>query len=133
MKLQPFALGLAAALLLSSCSWVGKLTGGDKTDEYKGASSRVAKPLEVPPELTAPTMDDRYAIPDPRDQTTYSSYAQRTGQAGGAGGAASAGPEVLPKIQGAHFHERHGRDEREQRRGRHQGPRHASSAARGGR
>ena len=100
MKLQPFALGLAAALLLSSCSWVSKLTGGDKTDEYKGASARVAKPLEVPPELTAPTMEDRYSIPDPRDQTTYSSYAQRTGQAG-TGGASPSGPEVLPRVQGA--------------------------------
>jgi outer membrane protein assembly factor BamC len=53
----------------------------------------------VPPELTAPGMDDRYSIPDPRDQTTYSSYAQRTAtqpQAAGGGG-----PEVLPKVQGA--------------------------------
>src|SRR6478672_4726246 len=100
MKLPHLALGLAAAFLLSSCSYLSKLTGGDKTDEYKSASQRVAKPLEVPPELSAPTMDDRYAIPDPREQTTYSSYAQRTGQ-GGQPAASGGGPEVLPKIQGA--------------------------------
>lgn len=85
---------LAAALLafLAGCSgW------GNKTTEYKGAAARASKPLEVPPELTAPGTDDRYAIPDPRAQTAYSQYSQRT-----PGAAPVAGPGgVLPPITGA--------------------------------
>jgi outer membrane protein assembly factor BamC len=55
------------------------------------------QPLEVPPELTAPTVDDRYAIPDPRAQTTYSAYTQRAVPAP-AGATANT---VLPKVEGA--------------------------------
>ena len=49
-------------------------------------------------------MDDRYAIPDPRAQTTYSQYSQRpnTPMVQGA-----SGPSVLPKIEGARM-ERYG-------------------------
>ena len=94
MTLLRIALALATAAALGGCSWFG----GSKSTEYKGAQARVAQPLEVPPELTSPTMDDRYAIPDPRAQTTYSAYSQRTGpQAGPAGGGA---PAVLPKVEG---------------------------------
>ncbi len=98
-----FALRLAVpavlALALAGCSMFG-----NKTPQYKGAQARVAQPLEVPPELTAPTMDDRYQIPDPRSQTTYSQYSQRTGPQGAGGAAASA---VLPKIEGVRV-ERYG-------------------------
>jgi outer membrane protein assembly factor BamC len=67
-----------AVLALAGCTAIGNLFGGDKkTTDYKGAQARASQPLEVPPELTAPTMDDRYAIPDPRAQTTYSAYSQR--------------------------------------------------------
>ena len=86
-------LALAAALVLAAgCSgW------GTKTNEYKGAQARASQPLEVPPELTAPTMDDRYSIPDPRTQTTYSAYSQKTAPA--ASGAPTM-PSVLPKFEG---------------------------------
>ena len=94
MKLSHLVVA-TAGLALSACSWFG----GSKTEEYKGAAARVAKPLEVPPELSAPSMDDRYSIPDPRDQTTYSAYAQRNAAQPQASG--PAGPEVLPKVQGA--------------------------------
>ncbi len=93
--LNRIALAGAIALALAGCSGFGS-----KSTEYKGAQSRVAQPLEVPPELTSPTVDDRYAIPDPKAQTSYSSYSQR-----GAGaislipGATST--TVLPKIEGA--------------------------------
>jgi len=80
----------AALFILAGCSgW------GNKSEEYKGASARAAQPLEVPPELTAPTMDDRYSIPDPRAQTTYSAYSQKPATAG-----APALPTVLPKFDG---------------------------------
>jgi outer membrane protein assembly factor BamC len=81
----------AALLVLAGCSgW------GTKSEEYKGAAARAAQPLEVPPELTAPTMDDRYSIPDPRAQTTYSAYSQKPA----ASGAAPVLPVVLPKFEG---------------------------------
>ena len=93
MTLLRLALPAALVLALAGCSGFGS-----KTTDYKGAQSRAAQPLEVPPELTAPTMDDRYAIPDPRTQTTYSAYSQR-GAAGTAPAATGAAP-VLPKIEG---------------------------------
>ena len=95
MMLLRIALATAIAAALAGCSgW------GAKSTDYKGAQARVTKPLEVPPELSAPSMDDRYAIPDPRDQTTYSAYSQRTagGQPSQPGVSA-----VLPKIEGVRF------------------------------
>ena len=90
-------IALPALLLAAGCS----LFGGNKTTEYKGAASRAGQPLEVPPELTSPTMDDRYSIPDPRAQTTYSQYQQRTqpGAAPGVTPAAAAASTVLPKFE----------------------------------
>ncbi len=84
-------LALSAALILATgCSMFGK------SNEYKGAQARAAQPLEVPPELTAPTMDDRYSIPDPRTQTTYSAYSQRPAVAGVP---AVASTSVLPRFE----------------------------------
>jgi outer membrane protein assembly factor BamC len=86
-------LALATALvLLAGCSWFGS----KKAEEYKGAQARAVQPLEVPPELTAPTMDDRYSIPDPRAQTTYSAYSQKPVPSA----AAPEVPVVLPKFEG---------------------------------
>ena len=93
MTLLRTAMAAAVALSLAGCSWFST-----KSADYKGAAARTTQPLEVPPELTAPTMDDRYAIPDPKAQTTYSAYsAQGTGQ----GTPAASGPAVLPKIDSA--------------------------------
>jgi outer membrane protein assembly factor BamC len=94
MTLARFAIPAAILLTAAGCSGFGT-----KSTEYKGAQGRIAQPLEVPPELTAPTMDDRYAIPDPRSQTTYSAYSQRNAAPGAA--TASGAPAVLPKIEGA--------------------------------
>jgi outer membrane protein assembly factor BamC len=79
----------AALVLLAGCSGFG-----NKSEEYKGAQARTVQPLEVPPELTAPTMDDRYSIPDPRAQTAYSAYSQKP-----TGSAAPEMPKVLPKFE----------------------------------
>ena len=90
MNRFPFLAISAALLLAAGCSGFGK-----KSEEYKGAQARAAQPLEVPPELTAPTMDDRYSIPDPRAQTTYSAYSQKPTPSG-----APTTPTVLPKFEG---------------------------------
>ena len=91
--LHRLALAAAAAALAAGCSGFGS-----KSTEYKGAQARTVQPLEVPPELSAPTVDDRYAIPDPKSQTTYSAYSQRNAAAPAPGANAST---VLPKIEGA--------------------------------
>jgi outer membrane protein assembly factor BamC len=85
------------ALALAGCGTLGGLFG-KKDSEFK-AASRPAKPLEVPPELTAPATEDRFVIPDPRTQTTYSTYAQQQ-QRGTPSAAAPASSGVLPKIEG---------------------------------
>jgi outer membrane protein assembly factor BamC len=96
-------LALSAVLCLASgCSMFGLF----QTKDYKTAQPRAAQPLEVPPELTSPTMDDRYSIPDPRAQTTYSAYSQRPATAGTPDVAASSGPGVLPRFDNVKF-ERH--------------------------
>jgi outer membrane protein assembly factor BamC len=95
-QLHRIALAGALSFTLAGCSWFG----GSRDDAYKSAAARAAQPLEVPPELTVPTIDDRYAIPDPRSQTTYSAYSQRA--AAGAAAAPSAGaPTVFTPIEGA--------------------------------
>ena len=52
----------AAAALLAACSVVPKLEGDSV--EYKSASKNKLPDLRVPPDLTKPTADDRYAVPD---------------------------------------------------------------------
>ena len=103
MHLRRYAVPAALALALAGCSWFG----GTKTPDYKGAQARADRPLEVPPELSAPTMDDRYSIPDPHAQTSYSDYSK---QAAGGGEARSTTPVVLPDVKGVQL-EREG-DER---------------------
>ncbi|HEX5129791.1 MAG TPA: outer membrane protein assembly factor BamC [Usitatibacter sp.] len=93
MTFTRITLGLAIAAVASGCSWF------NTRDEYKGAAARRAQPLEVPPELSRPQAEDRYAIPDPKAQTTYSQYTQR-GNAPVVPGAPDA-RAVLPKIEGA--------------------------------
>lgn len=85
---------LAGVLLLGGCSSFSDWVDGDKT-QYKTAST--LPPLEVPPDLTAPSRDNRYAIPDSaRSSTTLSGYQaeRRDGKPVGPSGTA-----VLPPIE----------------------------------
>jgi outer membrane protein assembly factor BamC len=77
------------ALMLAGCSF--SLTEGRKI-EYKSAGK--IPPLDVPPDLTAPSRDERFTVPDinPRSSATYSAYsAERGGQVKPAGSG-----ELLP-------------------------------------
>lgn len=70
---------LALSLALGGCS--GSLLESKRID-YKSAR-KLERPLEIPPDLTAPRRDDRFAVPDvaPRGVATYSAYAaDRAGQ-----------------------------------------------------
>jgi outer membrane protein assembly factor BamC len=69
------SLAVLLAIAVSGCSTID-----GKNDDYK-RSSRLP-PLEIPPSLTVPQADDRYAIPDPKDvaaSATYSEYAKSRG------------------------------------------------------
>ncbi|MBI5912113.1 MAG: outer membrane protein assembly factor BamC [Betaproteobacteria bacterium] len=78
--------------LLAGCSSMPEILQGEKI-KYKGAGK--LPPLEIPPDLTAPSRDDRYAVPDVNTQgsATLSAYnAER-------GGAVRPGStELLPNV-----------------------------------
>jgi outer membrane protein assembly factor BamC len=84
----------AATLLLAACSMLPSLQG-DKI-EYKSAGK--LPPLEIPPDLTRPTADDRYAVPDinPKGGASYSVYSKERGAVPDASKAA-----VLPAQENA--------------------------------
>lgn len=85
---------VSAGLLLGACSALDFSIPTKKVD-YKSAGKLPS--LDVPPDLTRPTADDRYVIPDARKGTaTFSSYTldREWRQQGGAPAGAAA---VLPE------------------------------------
>ncbi|MBL8435352.1 MAG: outer membrane protein assembly factor BamC, partial [Zoogloea sp.] len=90
---------VVVSIALAGCS--GSLLESKKID-YKSAAATAALPsLEVPPDLTTPTADSRYAVPDvsPRGSATFSAYsAERGGQPAATAGPAAAKPvAVVPQ------------------------------------
>ena len=86
--LHALALVIPAALL-AGC---GLLTSNEsKSMEYKTAKSSSAPSLEVPPELTNPTIDERFVVPNAKAQT-FSTYSRDRNAAPNTGSA------VLPKV-----------------------------------
>jgi outer membrane protein assembly factor BamC len=73
------AVCVVAVLMLSGCS----LFGGNKNTDFRAGGGKI-QPLEVPPDLTSPSVDDRFVIPDGK-ATTYSQYSQRGTTAGTTG------------------------------------------------
>jgi len=93
---------LASVLLLGACSSTSDwLESSSKTD-YKNVNT--LPPLEVPPDLTSPTRDNRYSIPDnvtAQSSATLSRYEQeRKDQKPAVMGAAT--PVVLPPVDRMH-------------------------------
>ena len=88
---------VAAALVLFLAGCGGSLL--EQKVEYKSASK--LPPLEVPPDLTTPTRDNRYQVPDinPRSTATFSSYSSER-----AGGPRAGTAEVLPAVAAAKVH-----------------------------
>jgi outer membrane protein assembly factor BamC len=80
----------ALAVLLAGCS--GSLFESQRI-EYKSASKLPT--LEIPPDLTAPSRDNRYQVPDtnPTGTATYSTYSSER-----AGAPRSGSPDVLPVV-----------------------------------
>ncbi len=79
--------------LLAGCSSMQDLVQGERI-QYKSEAKQLPR-LEIPPDLTAPSRDDRYAVPDigTHGSATLSTYnAER-------GGAVRAGStEILPNV-----------------------------------
>jgi outer membrane protein assembly factor BamC len=74
------AASIAAVLAVGGCSTATEILEGKKVD-YKSAGS--LPPLEIPPDLTTPARDNRYAVPDSgKGSATLSGYqADRSQQA----------------------------------------------------
>jgi len=87
-----FFVATAALAVLSGCG----IFGDSSSVDYKSAGT--LPPLEVPPDLTSPQRDNRYAIPESaRSSATLSGYeAERRDPARGA--QASGAPAVLPEV-----------------------------------
>jgi outer membrane protein assembly factor BamC len=85
--------GLFLLVLLASCSSMQDLVQGEKI-QYKSEAKQLPR-LEIPPDLTTPSRDDRYAVPDigTHGSATLSTY---TAERGGVARAGST--EVLPDV-----------------------------------
>ncbi|MBL0075959.1 MAG: outer membrane protein assembly factor BamC [Rhodocyclaceae bacterium] len=77
-KLTSVLPSLLAATLLAACS--GTLMESKKI-EYKSAAGAKLPTLEIPPDLTQPSSDERYAVPDtsPKGSATFSAYSSERG------------------------------------------------------
>jgi len=86
-------LAVLAAMAVGACSMLPSINIESKKVDYKSAGK--LPPLEVPPDLSRPTGDERYVVPDinPRSTATYSDYnRERSGERAGSGESS-----VLPK------------------------------------
>ena len=90
------------AVFLAGCSGFGMDSIGleSKKIDYKTASASKVPTLEVPPDLTSPARDDRFAVPDSagKGTATYLAYSgERSPQA-----KAQQQSDVLPNVDKAH-------------------------------
>ncbi len=97
MRVVPFVQALcciAAGALLAAC---GTIEMPNKKIEYKSAGK--LPPLEIPPDLTRPSADDRFTVPDinPKGTATFSDYNK---DRAGRPQASTAGAAVLPEGSG---------------------------------
>jgi outer membrane protein assembly factor BamC len=86
------AVCFALFAFLAGCSSMPDIAQGEKI-QYKGAGK--LPPLEVPPDLTSPSRDDRYAVPDVNTQGTASLSTYNAERGGAVRGGST---EVLPNV-----------------------------------
>ena len=82
---------LLAVAALAGCSWTGSMLTPDRID-YKSASKKeaAAPTLDVPPDLSQISRDNRYSIPDSKNGTlTASGFNSKTADRVASGGAAA--------------------------------------------
>ncbi|MDH5263311.1 MAG: outer membrane protein assembly factor BamC [Betaproteobacteria bacterium] len=93
-RTRTLAAVLVPLVLASGC-------GIFKTEEQQRAARSREKPLEVPPDLTAPSADQRFAVPDPRASTSFSQYSKDKSAAPAGTPVAAGYPQVLPSVPNA--------------------------------
>ncbi|MPZ43048.1 MAG: outer membrane protein assembly factor BamC [Betaproteobacteria bacterium] len=88
---------IAVASVAAGCSSLDGMLDSRKVD-YKSAGQ--LPPLEIPPDLTRPTTDDRFAVPDinPKGSATYSAYSRERSAK-----QVSTNSDILPKVSNAHI------------------------------
>ncbi|MGH8638891.1 MAG: outer membrane protein assembly factor BamC [Burkholderiales bacterium] len=88
---------IAVASIAAGCSSLDGMLESRKVD-YKSAGR--LPPLEIPPDLTRPTTDDRFAVPDinPTGSATYSAYSKERSAK-----QVSTNSDILPKVSNAHI------------------------------
>ena len=92
MKLR-VALPMAALAMLGACSTATDILDGRKID-YKSAGA--LPPLEIPPDLTTPTRDNRYIVPETgKGAATLSGFEAERAQQAKLGGSTT----VLPAVE----------------------------------
>ncbi|OGA23497.1 MAG: hypothetical protein A3H34_01270 [Betaproteobacteria bacterium RIFCSPLOWO2_02_FULL_67_19] len=92
MKLR-VALAMAALAMLGACSTATDILDGRKID-YKSAGA--LPPLEIPPDLTTPTRDNRYIVPETgKGAATLSGFEAERAQQAKLGGSTT----VLPAVE----------------------------------
>jgi len=96
--MKRYAVCFVLPALLVGCSTVENLIQGEKI-QYK-SEARQLRPLEVPPDLTSPSRDDRYAVPDinPQGTATLSTYNAERG-----GVVRPGSTDVLPNVAKVHI------------------------------
>lgn len=84
---------LLSVAVLTGC---GMSLPESKKIDYKSAAKQTLPPLEIPPDLTKPSRDERYSVPDVatgKGSATFSAY---SGERGGT--RTSTAQEVLPQV-----------------------------------
>lgn len=94
MKSKALVLPLLLSAGLSGCSSVNSLMESKKID-YKSASSNKLPPLEIPPDLTAPSRDERFTVPDVGGGKGGASFSVYSAERAGANRTTTA-QDVLP-------------------------------------
>jgi outer membrane protein assembly factor BamC len=86
---------LLVAALTGGCGTLNDMLESRKVD-YKTAGR--LPPLEIPPDLTRPATDDRFAVPDinPTGSATYSAYAKERAER-----RVATNTDVLPTVSNA--------------------------------
>ena len=89
------ALCSSVAVLMGMVAGCGSLSLESKKIDYKSASAVKVPTLEIPPDLTSPTRDDRFLVPDAggKGSATFSSYSGERVQA-----ATQQTSLILPKV-----------------------------------
>lgn len=84
--------------LLAGCSSMQDLVQGEKI-QYKSEARQLPR-LEIPPDLTSPSRDDRYAVPD---VTTHGTATLSTYNAERGGAVRAGSTDILPNVAKVHI------------------------------